>query len=147
MAQKVTAERGWRGEATRAGGREDRKGGREAIAISDSMSSDGGGGCGSRMKEERRCCGIERGRERRYTFCKRDGRADLGLQLLLDKRPLSLQASLRHALKSGGRQSGVDRKYPILTDSGGRGGQMEPIYLFAFLCDVSFFRGGRRTAR
>ena len=60
MAQKVTAERGWRGEATRAGGREDRKGGREAIAISDSMSSDGGGGCGSRMKEERRCCGIER---------------------------------------------------------------------------------------
>ena len=36
-------------------GREDREGGREAIAISDSMSSDGGGDCGSRMKEERRC--------------------------------------------------------------------------------------------
>ena len=86
-----------------------------------------------------------RERERRYTFCKRDGRADLGLQLPLDKRPLSLWACLRHALKSGGRQSGVDRKYPILTDSGGRGGQMEPIYLLAFLCDVSFSgRGGRR---
>ena len=94
---------------------------REAIAISDSMSSDGGGDCGSRMKEERRDDAVElreRG-ERRYTFCKRDGGADLGLRLLLDKRPLSLQASLRHALKSGGRQSGVDRKYPILTDGGG----------------------------
>ena len=57
MAQKSD---GREGEATRAGGREDSEGGREAIAISDSMSSDGGGGCGSRMKEERRCCGIER---------------------------------------------------------------------------------------
>ena len=104
------------------------------------MSSDGGG-CGSRADEGgetmRRAVEL-RERERRNTFCKRDGGADLGLRLLLDKRPLSLQASLRHALKSGGRQSGVDRKYPILTDGGGvkrgrEGGQMEPIYLSAFL--------------